>query len=77
MMIKKSVKLRKSSLDPLSFSSPYLGFLLFFLVIFIMETNCPDCGSKNVQLGEGCSLCLDCGYSDCSIGSMNFKTRKK
>lgn len=26
---------------------------------------CPDCG-KTVEFGEGCFICLDCGYSGCS-----------
>lgn len=27
---------------------------------------CPDCGGKLIQQG-GCSECLDCGYSACSV----------
>lgn len=27
---------------------------------------CPKCGSKNLQMREGCCLCLDCGDSRCA-----------
>lgn len=27
---------------------------------------CPACGSKNLQIAEGCVTCLDCGWSKCS-----------
>lgn len=26
---------------------------------------CPECGSANVQMLDGCLTCLDCGYSKC------------
>ncbi|MEO1495162.1 MAG: adenosylcobalamin-dependent ribonucleoside-diphosphate reductase [Pseudomonadota bacterium] len=28
-------------------------------------TTCPNCGSFNLQLKEGCETCLDCGHSKC------------
>lgn len=42
-----------------------------FLMQFITEpvnlgTICPECGSKDVVLQEGCSLCRGCGSSACS-----------
>ncbi|MEM9784260.1 MAG: ribonucleoside-diphosphate reductase, adenosylcobalamin-dependent, partial [Pseudomonadota bacterium] len=27
---------------------------------------CPSCGGFNLQLRDGCEVCLDCGYSKCS-----------
>lgn len=33
----------------------------------ILETKkCPDCGS-DIQIGEGCLLCLNCGFSACTV----------
>ncbi|MHB1545878.1 MAG: vitamin B12-dependent ribonucleotide reductase [bacterium] len=26
---------------------------------------CPSCGGSNLKHAEGCTVCLDCGYSDC------------
>jgi ribonucleoside-diphosphate reductase alpha chain len=26
---------------------------------------CPMCGGSNLKHAEGCTVCLDCGYSDC------------
>lgn len=26
---------------------------------------CPSCGGPNLKRAEGCTICLDCGYSDC------------
>jgi ribonucleoside-diphosphate reductase alpha chain len=31
------------------------------------EGKCPECGSKSVDLGEGCITCHACGYSACSV----------
>ena len=42
-----------------------------FLCQFIIEPTagldmvCPECGSKNIILQEGCGKCLDCDYSKC------------
>lgn len=30
------------------------------------EKKCPECGS-DVQIGEGCLLCLNCGFSACTV----------
>jgi len=32
----------------------------------IKNKKCPECGSK-IQIGEGCMLCLSCGFSACSV----------
>jgi ribonucleoside-diphosphate reductase alpha chain len=32
----------------------------------IKSKKCPECGSK-IQIGEGCMLCLSCGFSACSV----------
>lgn len=32
----------------------------------IKSKKCPECGSK-IQIGEGCLLCLSCGFSACSV----------
>jgi len=31
----------------------------------IKSIKCSDCGSKNIQLSEGCFICRDCGSSKC------------
>ena len=28
-------------------------------------TTCPNCGSYNTTIREGCAVCLDCGHSKC------------
>jgi len=30
----------------------------------VRADSCPECGAP-VHFGEGCSLCLECGYSKC------------
>ncbi len=32
----------------------------------IASRKCPECGEK-IQVGEGCMLCLSCGFSACSV----------
>ena len=27
---------------------------------------CPNCGSRNLHMVEGCATCADCGHSKCS-----------
>lgn len=29
------------------------------------KTKCPSCGSENLRMEEGCSVCQDCGFSGC------------
>ncbi|MEO0994065.1 MAG: adenosylcobalamin-dependent ribonucleoside-diphosphate reductase [Pseudomonadota bacterium] len=31
-----------------------------------VPASCPNCGSFNTAVQEGCSVCLDCGFSKCS-----------
>jgi len=31
----------------------------------MVPTTCPNCGSYNTALREGCEVCLDCGHSKC------------
>lgn len=35
------------------------------VVVEVKEHVCPDCGTT-VEFGEGCFICLNCGYSGCS-----------
>jgi len=35
------------------------------LITEVKKHTCPECG-KTVEFGEGCFICLDCGYSGCS-----------
>ncbi|MFA4891272.1 MAG: hypothetical protein WC604_02890, partial [Candidatus Gracilibacteria bacterium] len=32
----------------------------------LKSKKCPECGSE-VQIGEGCLLCLSCGFSACTV----------
>ena len=31
----------------------------------IKTVKCPECGTE-IQMAEGCFICLNCGYSGCS-----------
>ena len=31
----------------------------------IKTVKCPECGNE-IQMAEGCFICLNCGYSGCS-----------
>jgi ribonucleoside-diphosphate reductase alpha chain len=32
----------------------------------LSDQTCPDCGSKDIIMSEGCNKCLGCGYSGCN-----------
>ena len=32
----------------------------------LSDQTCPDCGSKDIIMSEGCNKCLSCGYSGCN-----------
>jgi ribonucleoside-diphosphate reductase alpha chain len=49
---KNNHKINKSNIDASELNAQFRGA-------------CPSCGGSNLKHAEGCTVCLDCGYSDC------------
>lgn len=58
-------QLLKSEGNILSFSKCIARTLKRYL-LEPLNKKCPDCGSKNIVMSEGCSKCSDCGHSACA-----------
>lgn len=61
-------QINKTPLEIVSFGKALTRVLKSYIKEETLQgkMKCSDCGSTNVRLQEGCSVCIDCGSSKCS-----------